>query len=127
MNRRPSKDERRLAGLVRDHDRWRGEEVFNLLPSENAVSPTARRYLSSDLAGRYTLPVPTIEDGESLDNCYTGTRYTDEIEHLANEAAARVFHARHATTRPLSGHIAALSALAPLLPRGSKILAIPPV
>ncbi len=121
-----TEEERRLARLVRAHDRWRGHDVFNLLPSENAVSPTARRYLSSDLAGRYTLPISMEVDGETLDNSYTGTRYTDEIESLANAAAARLFRARFATTRPLSGHIAALSAIVPLLPRGSRLLAIPP-
>ena len=121
-----TEEERRLAALVRAHDRWRGREVFNLLASENAVSPTARRYLASDLAGRYTLPLTTEIDGETIDNSYTGTRYTDRIEALANAAAARVFRARYATTRPLSGHIAGLSALAPLLPPRSKILAIAP-
>ncbi|HZY92167.1 MAG TPA: serine hydroxymethyltransferase [Thermoplasmata archaeon] len=122
----PGTEEARLARLVRAHDRWRGREVFNLLPSENALSPTARRYLSSDLAGRYTLPVHEPFEGETIDNSYAGTRYTDAIEALANAAAARLFHGRFATTRPLSGHIAALSALAPLLPRGAKLLAIEP-
>ena len=125
MAPRPPEEER-LADLVRDHDRWRGEECFNLLPSENAVSPTARRYLGSDLAGRYTLPVEAEFHGERIDNSYAGTRYTDQIEALADEAARRLFRARHATTRPLSGHLAAVSALAPLLPRGSKIMAVPP-
>ena len=119
-------EEARLARHVRAHDRWRGRESFNLLPSENALSPTARRYLSSDLAGRYTLPMMSVVDGETVDNSYAGTRYTDRIESLANSAAARLFHGRYATVRPLSGHIAALSALVPLLPRGSKILAVPP-
>lgn len=119
-------DERKLAGLVRAHDRWRGRSVFNLLPSENAVSPTARRYLASDLAGRYTLPLHTEFAGEPIDNSYAGTRYADAIEALGNAAAARLFHGRHATVRPLSGHIAAMSALVPLLPRGAKLLAIPP-
>jgi glycine hydroxymethyltransferase len=126
MSPTPADEERRLAGLVRAHDRWRGREVFNLLASENAVSPTARGYLGSDLAGRYTLPLTTEMDGETLDNSYTGTRYTDQIEALANAAAARLFHARFATTRPLSGHIAALSTLVPLLPPGSRLLAIAP-
>lgn len=121
-----SEGERRLAALVRAHDRWRGREVFNLLASENAVSPIARRYLSSDLAGRYTLPLTAEFHGETIDNSYTGTRYTDQIEALANSAAARLFHGRFATTRPLSGHIAALSALVPLLPPKSRILAIAP-
>jgi glycine hydroxymethyltransferase len=119
-------EEARLARLVAAHDRWRGRSVFNLLASENAVSPRARRYLASDLAGRYTLPLNSEFEGEVIDNSYAGTRYTDQIEQLANAAAARLFHGRFATTRPLSGHIAALSALAPLLPRGSKLLAIEP-
>ncbi len=122
----PGDEERRLGRLVRAHNRWRGREVFNLLASENALSPTALRYLGSDLAGRYTLPIPTTANGERRTNDYGGTRYTDQIESLANAAAARIFHGRFATTRPLSGHIAAISALAPLLPRHSKILAVPP-
>ena len=126
MSAPPGGEERRLARLVRAHNRWRGREVFNLLASENALSPTARRYLSSDLAGRYTLPMTTTAGGEEIDNSYAGTRYTDQIESLANAAAARLFHGRWATTRPLSGHIAAMSALAPLLPRRAKVLAIPP-
>lgn len=119
-------DEARLLRLVRAHDRWRGRSVFNLLPSENAVSPAARSFLASDLAGRYTLPVVTEFHGETIDNSYTGTRYTDEIEALGNAAAARLFRAKHATVRPLSGHIAAMSAMVPLLPKGAKILAIDP-
>jgi glycine hydroxymethyltransferase len=122
----PLTEEERLAELVRAHNQWRGSEVFNLLPSENAVSPRALSYLASDLAGRYTLPLQAEFHGELIDNSYAGTRYTDEIERLADSAARRVFRARYATTRPLSGHIAAMSALAPLLPRGAKFLAIPP-
>ena len=121
---RAADPEARLRQLVRAHDRWRGRAVFNLLPSENAVSPAARRYLASDLAGRYTLPMTFERDGETLDNSYTGTRYTDEIEALGNAAAARLFHGRWATVRPLSGHLAALSALVPLLPAKSRLLAI---
>lgn len=119
-------EERRLRSLVTAHNRWRGGMVFNLLPSENALSPRARSYLGSDLAGRYTLPISMERAGETLDNSYTGTRYTDAIEALANSAAARLFHAKCATVRPLSGHIAALSALAPLLPPKSRVLAIAP-
>ncbi len=126
MSPAPADEERRLAGLVRSHDRWRGREVFNLLASENAVSPRARKFLSSDLAGRYTLPLNVDFEGERIDNSYAGTRYTDRIERLANDAAARLFRAKCATTRPLSGHIAALSVLVPLLPKGARLLAVPP-
>ena len=120
----PTSEESELARLVRAHDRWRGHEVFNLLPSENAVSPRARRYLASDLAGRYTLPMAAEVDGERIDNSYAGTRYADRIEALADRLAARLFNGRYATTRPLSGHIAAMAALAPLLPRGARLLAV---
>lgn len=126
MRAPPADEERRLAALVRAHDRWRGRQVFNLLPSENALSPTARRYLASDLAGRYTLPLEFEVDGEKVPNSYTGTRYTDQVEELAASAARRVFRARCATVRPLSGHLAALSALVPLLPRGARLLALRP-
>jgi glycine hydroxymethyltransferase len=126
MTGAPSSEETRLGVLVRAHDKWRGRDVFNLMASENAVSPTARKYLASDLAGRYTLPLEVEFHGETIDNSYTGTKYTDQIETLANAAAARVFHAKCATTRPLSGHIAALSALVPLLPPKSRLLAIAP-
>jgi glycine hydroxymethyltransferase len=122
----PSDREAELARLVAAHERWRGRSVFNLLPSENAISPRARRYLASDLAGRYTLPHPPRPGEPGSDNDYGGTHYTDAIERLANEAAARLFHGRWATTRPLSGHLAAMSALVPLLPKGSRVLAIPP-
>ncbi len=115
-----------LARLVRAHDRWRGRGVFNLLASENAISPAARRFLSSDLAGRYTLPHAPRPGEPGTDNDYGGTRFTDQIERMANDAAARLFHGRFATTRPLSGHLAAMSALVPLLPRGGRLLAIPP-
>jgi glycine hydroxymethyltransferase len=122
-----SDEERRLQRLVRSHDRWRGRSVFNLLPSENAVSPAARKLLASDLAGRYTLPQPARrEHGAIVDNDYGGTRFTDEIERIANATAAELFHGRFATTRPLSGHIAAMSALAPLLPRAARFLALMP-
>ncbi len=126
MTTTPTEEERRLARLVRAHDRWRGRQVFNLLPSENAVSPTARKFLASDLAGRYTLPLALEVDGEKVDNGYTGTRYTDQIEALATAAARRVFRARCASVRPLSGHIAALSVLGTLFRPGARLLAIAP-
>jgi glycine hydroxymethyltransferase len=118
--------ERRLAALVRGHARWRGRQCLNLLPSENSLSPKALSYLATDFAGRYTLPMKAMVDGELLENSYAGTRYTDAIESLASQAAQRVFRGRYATVRPLSGHIAAMAVLSSLLPRGSSYLSIPP-
>jgi glycine hydroxymethyltransferase len=118
--------EARLRNLVEKHERWRTQECLNLLASENLSSPTTQAYLSSDLGRRYTLPLDQTLHGEKVDNGYAGTRFTDEIEALAAESAARLLHGKFASVRPLSGHIAAMCVLAPLLPRGARYLAVTP-
>ncbi len=122
----PSGEEPRLRRLVLEHERWRGRETINLLPSENFASPRVLRYLGTDLARRYTLPLDQTLHGEKVDNGYAGTRYADAIEELASKAAARLLKGTHASVRPLSGHVAAMSVLAPLLPRGARYLAVQP-
>ena len=118
----PSEEER-LARLVRAHDRWRGREHLQPPAERERPLPEGRaQYLSSDLAGRYTLPMRTRSStGRPLDNSYAGTRYTDEIEALANAAGAAAC-STDASRRsgPSPGHIAALSALAPLAPAGRQ-------
>ncbi len=121
-----SREEARLRSLVRSHERWRTRECLNLLASENLSSAAVQEYLSSDLGRRYTLPMHQEVHGEVVDNGYGGTRYTDQVEALASSAAARLFHGRWASVRPLSGHIAALCVLAPLLPRGARYMAVFP-
>jgi glycine hydroxymethyltransferase len=123
---RLSEEARRLRGLVLRHERWRARETINLLPSENFASPQVLRYLGTDLARRYTLPLDQILHGERVDNGYAGTRYADAIEDLASRTTARLLKGTHASVRPLSGHVAAMSVLATLLPRGSRYLAVQP-
>ncbi len=122
----PVDEEERLRQLVLRHERWRARDALNLLPSENFASPRVLRYLGTDLARRYTLPLHESAHGEPVDNGYAGTRYSDEIEALASRKAAELLHGTHASVRPLSGHIAAMSVLAPLLPPGSTYMAIQP-
>ncbi len=69
----------------------------------------------SDLANRYTAP----------DKFYRGTRYIDEVQALAEEVARKVFNARFADVRPLSGHIADMAMLAGLTQKGDKIMSVP--
>jgi glycine hydroxymethyltransferase len=87
-----------ILSMVERHERWRGRECINLIPSENVMSPQARALLSSDLAHRYTASY----------KFYMGTRFTDEIEDYGEELAKKVFNAETADLRPLSGHIADL-------------------
>jgi glycine hydroxymethyltransferase len=91
-------DKDEIISLVEKHERWRGQNCINLIPSENVMSPTVRSLLSSDLGHRYT----------AKDRFYMGTRFTDEIEQYGEELAREVFHSQTADLRPLSGHIADL-------------------
>jgi glycine hydroxymethyltransferase len=119
-------DEALLKRLVSEHERWRARTALNLLASENLSSPAVQRYLASDLGRRYTLPQHQEVHGELVDNGYAGTRYTDKVEELASRAAARLLHAKFASVRPLSGHIAAMCVLQPVLPQGSRYMAVFP-
>ena len=42
-------DKDEIISLVEKHERWRGQNCINLIPSENVMSPTVRSLLSSDL------------------------------------------------------------------------------
>jgi len=86
----------KLLDLVKRHEEWRGKQCLNLIPSENIMSPSVRKLLSSELGHRYT----------ARDRFYMGTRFTDEIEQYGEELAKKVFKAEAADLRPLSGHIA---------------------
>lgn len=87
-----------ILSIVERHEKWRGRECINLIPSENVMSPQARGLLSSDLTHRYT----------SSYKFYMGTRFIDEIEAYGEKLAKEVFNAETANLRPLSGHIADL-------------------
>jgi glycine hydroxymethyltransferase len=87
-----------ILSIVERHERWRGHECINLIPSENVMSPQARILLSSELTHRYT----------SNRKFYMGTKFVDEIERYGERLAREVFNTETADLRPLSGHIADL-------------------
>jgi len=106
------------------HDRWRLEECLNLQPSENVTSPQVRRLLASDLGHRYTLPWKGEIHGAWVENAYGGTRYLDEIEEAGEGFARELFHARFASLKPLSGHVAAIQLLLSACSKGDRVLVI---
>jgi len=65
------------ASMVKEHEKWRGRECINLIPSENAMSPAVRTLLSAEFGNRYT----------STDGFYMGTRFIDEVEHYGVKLA----------------------------------------
>jgi glycine hydroxymethyltransferase len=91
-----------ILDLVEKHKQWREQNSLNLIPSENVMSPTVRQVLASDFGQRYT----------SSDNFYMGACFMDEMEHKGEELAKQVFGVETANLRPLSGHIADLTAIA---------------
>jgi glycine hydroxymethyltransferase len=107
---------RKLRKIVKDHTEWRTRETLNLIPSENAASEETLSLLSTDFSNRYS----------SRDQFYRGTKYSDEIETLAKELARKLFRAKFADVRPLSGHLCSMIAFASLLRPGDKVVTCPP-
>jgi len=104
----------RLDRTIKQHEQWRLKECLNLIPSENQSSLHSRSMFMSDLGNRYTAP----------DKFYRGTRYLDELTALAEEIARKVFNARYADVRPLSGHSADMAVIMSLAEQGDKILSV---
>src|SRR2546428_7763604 len=115
---------RDVLDLVAKHDDWRLRRTINLIPSENVTSEQVRSILASDLGDRYTLPWGKEWHGYTVENSYRGTRYLDEIESLGESLARDVFRAKHATLKPMSGHLAGMMLLSSLSSRGDRILVL---
>jgi glycine hydroxymethyltransferase len=105
-----------ILNLTRKHEKWRGKECLNLIPSENTTSPAVRSLLASDFGHRYTSP----------DKFYFGTHLMDEIEEYGEKLAKGIFKSETADLRPLSGHIANLIFLACFTKPKDTILCVSP-
>jgi len=84
----------KISQAVTTHEAWR-QKCLNLIPSENMTSPQVREMLASDFGHRYAWDQPW----------YGGQKYTIHIEELAIQAAKKLFNAKYANVRPLSGHL----------------------
>jgi len=106
----------RLERTIKLHEEWRLGECLNLIPSENQSSLHSRSAFVTDLGNRYSAP----------DKFYRGTRFLDEVQALAEEVAKKVFSARYADVRPLSGHTADMAVLMSLATAGDRIVSVSP-
>ena len=113
-----------VPSLVDRHERWRRDSCLNLQPSENLLSPQVLRVLGSDLASRYTLPWAAEYHGARLENAYGGTKYLDEIEGIGEQLACDLFGAKHASLKPLSGHVAAMLLVLSTTGPGDRVMVI---
>lgn len=106
-----------IIKLIENHEEWR-EECLNLCAAENAMSPIARRLLSSDLTQRYG-----DYSGRDLNSRrYFGTREIIKLEKHVASLASEIFQANFVELRPLSGHIAGDSIIMGLCNPGDLIL-----
>ncbi len=99
----------------------RQQEVINLIPSENYVSPEIMAVLGSPLTNKYS-------EGYPGKRYYPGNQFYDEIEKLARERALKFFKLKSAEWRsnvqPYSGSPANLAIYSALLERDETILSL---
>ena len=105
-----------IDAVLKRHNRWRGQ-CLNLIASENIASPSVRRFLSSDLGGRY----PTYYDNPAERN-YLGTDVMAEMEVSALEVAKKVYEADFVDFRPLGGEMAGNAVVLGLVSAGDTVL-----
>ncbi|RYB89141.1 aminotransferase class I/II-fold pyridoxal phosphate-dependent enzyme [Nocardioides glacieisoli] len=107
-----------LAELVAENGRIHDETCLNLNPATNRMNPRAEEMLSARLGSRASLGYP----GEKYE---TGLEAIEQIEVIAAELAARVFHASFAEVRVGSGALANLYSFMAVCEPGDTIIAPP--
>ena len=111
--------QQRLNALVQENHRLHDEEAFNLNPASNRMNPRAEALLAVGLGTRASL-------GHAGDKYETGLDAIEQIEVMAAELAAQVFHAGYAEVRVPSGALANLYVFMASCRPGDAIIAPPP-
>ncbi len=108
----------RLDALVAENRRIHERDCFNLNPATNVMNPAAEAMLAAGLGNRPSLGYPG-------DKYEMGLEAIEEIEVIAAELAAEIFHASHAEIRVGSGALANLYAFMATTRPGDAIIAPP--
>ena len=120
----PRESYKKIFAKLREHHRW-FENSIPLIASENVPSPAVREAIVSDFGNRYA-------EGWPGERVYAGCTYIDDVEFECMRLAKRLFRARFADVRPISGVVANLAVysafsdpgdvmLAPSIPAGGHI------
>jgi glycine hydroxymethyltransferase len=116
--REPSDVQQLLASLVAENQRIHDETCINLNPATNRMNPRAERMLAARLGSRASLGYPG-------DKYETGLEAIEQIEIIAADLAARIFHASFAEVRVGSGALANLYSFMATCEPGDLIIAPP--
>jgi glycine hydroxymethyltransferase len=108
----------RLDQLIARNREIHDQDCFNLNPATNVMNPRAEAALSSGIGSRPSLGYPG-------DKYEMGLEAIEEIEVIAAELAAEVFHAKYAEIRVGSGALANLYGFMALSKPGDSIIAPP--
>ncbi len=108
----------RLDALIARNHEIHDQDCFNLNPATNVMNPRAEAALASGLGSRPSLGYPG-------DKNEMGLEAIEEIEVIAAELAAEIFHARYAEIRVGSGALANLYGFMALAKPGDSIIAPP--
>lgn len=117
-DRDPAGVQRWLADLIAENTAIHDETCVNLNPATNRMNPRAERMLAAGLGSRPSLGYP----GEKYE---MGLEAIEQVEVIAAELAARVFHAGYAEVRVGSGALANLYAFMACCEPGDTIIAPP--
>lgn len=93
----------------------RQEDLLEMIPSENFVSPAVLEALGSVLTNKYS-------EGYPGKRYYGGCGFIDQVEQLAIDRAKQLFGAEHVNVQPLSGAPANIAVYFALLKPGDTIL-----
>ncbi|HEX8390300.1 MAG TPA: serine hydroxymethyltransferase [Candidatus Saccharimonadales bacterium] len=99
------------------HEAARQRDGFDLIPSENYVSPAVLSALGSVFTNKYS-------EGYPGRRYYGGQEFTDQIEQQAIDRAKQLFSADHANVQPHSGAPANEAVYSAWLEPGDTILAM---
>lgn len=107
------KDALFIRDRVEKHNAWFRDSI-PLIASENVMCPLAKEMMVSDFADRYAEGLP----GKRY---YEGNLFVDEVEERVMALGQKIFRARLADPRPISGTVANMAALFALAEPGDLI------
>jgi glycine hydroxymethyltransferase len=114
----------KIFSKLKEHHKW-FENSIPLIASENIPSPAVREAIISDFGNRYA-------EGWPGERVYAGCKYIDDVEFECMKLAKKLYKAKFADVRPVSGVVANLVVysaftnpgdvmLAPSIPAGGHI------
>ncbi len=113
----PREEAMKIRELAQKHNKL-FEESIPLIASENIISPLAMEMLTTDFGSRYA-------EGLPHHRYYQGNYFVDQVEDLTIDLAKKLFNAKQADPRPVSGTNANTAIIYGLTKPGDTITAPP--